>query len=290
MGVITNISWCDHTYNPWIGCMKVSEGCKFCYAEIFANNRMGRFGKLWGANSDRHLTKTSNDPVKWDKAAKKEGIRKRIFCGSMMDVFEDNDLVLERRKELFELIKKTPNLDWLLLTKRPKNINKFLPEDWSEDGYENIWLGTTVENQQSANERIPFLLSVPAKIHFLSCEPLLGEVNLRKLIIGSDVLFGVPKECALYEEFDCLGVDHSEFTFAVDWVIVGGESGNTGQYRECRLKWIYEIVDQCKEANVAVFVKQMGTFIAKELDIKDKKHGANKEEFLNHLQLQEFPK
>jgi len=177
MADTTKISWCDATFNPWIGCTKVSAGCDNCYAE--AQNSFRKWnGGVWGKGTPRKRTKTWGAPVKWNLEATKLGVRKKVFCASLADVF-DNEVDPAWRADLFALIRKTPMLDWLLLTKRPHSIPDMLPDDWG-DGYPNVWLGTTVESQQYADIRIPALMKVPAVVHFLSCEPLLGPLNLRK--------------------------------------------------------------------------------------------------------------
>lgn len=221
MGFNSSIEWTTHTFNPWWGCSKVSEGCKFCYAEAFSK----RYGHdIWGINKNRRLMSDAHwqEPIKWDKMAKKEGIRYRVFCASMADVFEENAPAgqLER---LWNVIRQTPNLDWQLLTKRPHRIAENLPADW-KNGYENVWLGTSVEDDRVIY-RIDYLISVPAIIHFISVEPLLGPLS------------NLPLEC-------------------IDWVIVGGESGHGA--RPMNSAWVIDIKEQCQKANVAFFFKQWG--------------------------------
>lgn len=216
----SKIEWTDHTFNPWIGCTKVSAACDNCYAEAWDK----RFkGNRWGQNSDRTRTKTWNQPKKWQRQAKEQGVRYRVFCASLADVFDNHKSIQpEWRSELWELIKSCPNLDFLMLTKRPQNIKKYLPSDWGE-GYPNVWLGATVESQKEA-DRLDALVLVPAKIHFLSMEPLLSGVDLSKHI------------------------DHLE------WVIVGGE--NNANYRPVDPDWFRSLRDQCKAANVPFLFKQ----------------------------------
>lgn len=178
----STIAWTDHTFNPWIGCQKVSAACDNCYAESY-DQRWNK-GERWGPHAIRTRTAVPywNQPAKWNRKAAETQARSRVFCASLADVFDNHKSVLaEWREDLWNLIRETPNLDWLLLTKRPQNIQKYLPADWG-DGYPNVWLGTTVENQEEADRRIPHLLSVPAALHFLSCEPLLGEVDLSPYI------------------------------------------------------------------------------------------------------------
>ena len=146
----TKIEWCDYSFNPWVGCTKVSPGCDHCYAEGWAK-RTGQ-SSLW--NGDRRRTSETNwrQPLKWNKAAASDGRRRRVFCASVADVF-DNQVPEQWREDLFKLIAATPDLDWLLLTKRPQNIQRFLPWGPSAAPWRNVWLGTTVENQEEMARR-----------------------------------------------------------------------------------------------------------------------------------------
>lgn len=217
----SKIEWTHHTFNPWMGCEKVSAACDNCYAEQFVKNRMSK-PELW--NGERQRTRPANwkNPIKWNKDAVAKGIRYRVFCASLADVF-DNQVPKEWRYDLWQLIRATPQLDWLLLTKRPQNIYKMLPNDWGDDGYDHVWLGTTVEDQTEANRRIPHLIKNPAPVHFLSCEPLLGSVDLTK---WPDL----------------------------DWVILGGESG--GKHRHTDDDWYRNIRDHCVSNDIPVLFKQ----------------------------------
>lgn len=233
----SEISWTDHTHNYWVGCTKVSPACHRCYAESWAK----RSGIVkWGKGEPRRLTSESNrrEPLKWNKKAAAEGRRARVFCSSLADVF-DAEVPTEWRAGLWGLIRETPSLDWLLLTKRPENIPGMIPSDWG-DGWANVWLGATVENQAMADQRIPLLLQIPAVVRFLSCEPLLGPVNLGLLgILPKDVepaFRPVPSR--------------------LHWVIVGGESGHGA--RPMAPDWARSIRDQCLEASVAFHFKQYG--------------------------------
>lgn len=244
MGEDSNIEWTDHTFNPWIGCTKVSPGCDNCYAEKLATQRLG---VAWGPHAERRFAAEStwHHPARWNRKAQKEGRRARVFCASLADVF-DNQVPDQWRLDLWHLIHQTPHLDWLLLTKRPQNIAAMLPQPatlgfpaWGE-GWPNVWLGTTVESQAEADRRIPHLLSVPARVRFLSCEPLLGPVNLRG-----------------WETFDHGW--HSrpgEDTPRIDWVIAGGESGHGA--RPMHPDWARSLRDQCQAAGVPFFFKQWG--------------------------------
>lgn len=237
----SKIEWTDHTFNPWVGCTKVSPGCDNCYAEFWAK-RTGN-PDLWSGK--RRRTKTWNDPVRWNREA--EGTRKRVFCASLADVF-DNEAPEEWRWDLFNLIRNTPNLDWLLLTKRIGNVHKFLPEDWG-NGYQNVWLGATIVNQDEADRDIPKLLNVPARVRFLSMEPLLGPVDLLNLSYG-----GWPMDCLNGTTQNTMS---NNFPIQrIDWVIVGGESG--GKARPTKEEWALHLRDQCVSAGVAFHFKQWG--------------------------------
>lgn len=219
----SGIEWTTHTFNPWIGCTKVSAACDNCYAEAWDARFSGRM-KRWGPHATRTRTKTWGNPVKWNRQAEGAAERPRVFVASLADVF-DNHRSIEPawRRELWALIRQCSNLDFLLLTKRPQNIARFLPDDWG-DGYPNVWLGCTVENQTEADRRIWHLITVPAKVHFLSMEPLQGPVDLSAHIEG------------------------------LEWVIVGGENGNA--YRPVDPDWFRSLRDQCVAAGVPFLFKQ----------------------------------
>ncbi len=245
MGTDTGIEWTDHTFNPWIGCTAVSEACEFCYAKTLVENRMGRdFAERW-------RTSASNwkQPLRWNKNAERAGIRKRVFCASLADVF-DNQVPEEWRADLFDLIRATPMLDWQLLTKRPQNIAKMLPADWV-DGYPNVWLGTTCEDQTEADRRISHLLGVPASVRFLSCEPLLGQIDLYSVGVGQYLRANV---LVRYSDH-CFGNPLTP-TASIDWVIAGGESGPGA--RPSHPDWFRSLRDQCAAAGVPFFFKQWG--------------------------------
>lgn len=227
MGHQSTIEWTDHTFNPWWGCLKVSPGCQHCYADTLAN----RYGyTIWGpaATTERRTfgDKHWAEPLKWDREADKAGVRKRVFCASMADVFEDHHTAAEQRPKLWKLIEDTPHLDWLLLTKRPENMVAMTP--WDKAWPTNVWAMTSVENQEQALRRIPVLLEVPAAIHALSVEPLLDAVDLMPWI---DQL---------------------------DWVIVGGESGPGA--RPMHPDWVRSLRQQCIPAGVSFFFKQWGVW------------------------------
>lgn len=254
----SKIEWTDHTFNPWIGCTKVSPACDHCYAEGWAK-RSGRIS--WGPHQ-RQRTSASywRQPLKWDAEARAQNKRAKVFCASLADIF-DNDASITSgwRGDLWALIDRTPNLDWLLLTKRPQNIRKFLPID-RRGPRPNIWLGTTVENQAEAERRIPHLLDVPAVLHFVSAEPLLGPVDFTRI--------DVTKRHASTAEMDALkgttwlpgNAGESSTTFShdqkIDWIIVGGESG--AYARPMHPQWVRDIRDQCEIAGTAFHFKQWG--------------------------------
>lgn len=227
----SKIEWCDHTFNPWIGCQKVSPACNNCYAEA----QQKRFGNdiYFGVGNTRRRTRPANWklPLKWNRKAEKEGVRYRVFCASLADVF-DNAVADQWRIDLFNLIENTPHLDWLLLTKRIGNIQKMLPtHDWLAD-QKNVWLGITVCNQEEADRDILKLLDIPAECHFLSIEPLLGPIDLN----ADNGLHGGPGQ--------------------IDWVIVGGESGPNA--RPMHPDWVRLLRNRCVGAGVPFFFKQWG--------------------------------
>lgn len=283
MGASTAIQWATHTFNPWIGCEKVSAGCTNCYAETY-DRRVGGVPKAqrdpnkgepqlrWGKAARRTRTSPSywRQPLRWNRVAAELGKRHRVFCASLADVFEDRPDLIEWRAQLLDLIVRTPHLDWLLLTKRPESIRPILRAtlDFFEstttarhcdaaillrlwlDGVgdeharptppTNVWMGTTVENQEQAEKRIPHLLEVPARVRFLSCEPLLGPVDL-----------------SYWLDEDRNGFQWRDGN-AVQWVIIGGESGPKA--RPFHIEWAADLVEQCETFGVTPFVKQFGGF------------------------------
>lgn len=241
MGENSKIEWTDHSFNPWWGCTKESAGCANCYAEAQA----ARWGSWFGADVPRRKMSDAywREPLKWNKKALAEGVRRRVFCASMADICEDRDDLLTYRAELMRLIEQTPALDWLLLTKRPWNFNKMFGRRWNSDWPENVWAGTTAENQDAADIRVPNLCDIQkAKVRFLSCEPLIGQVNLNN-VLGMGILYG---------------------TFeAVNWVIAGAETGP--RKRPMDPAWARMLRDQCKDAGVEFFFKKDSQGLA-ELD------------------------
>jgi protein gp37 len=223
MGKSSYIQWTHHTYNPWIGCTKVSPGCIHCFAEKCDKLR-GYTDDGWGPGKPRHRTKTHADVMKWNKALENTGRRERLFCASLGDIMDD-EIDPSWRSDLWTLIESTPNLDWLLLTKRPQNYAKFLPRSWFLDGFPpNVWIGTTAENQEYADLRMPLLIQIPAVVRFVSAEPLISNI------------------------------DFSPWISQLDWIIVGGESGH--HFRTMNPEWATNIRDQCQAHDVAFFFKQ----------------------------------
>lgn len=166
MGENTAIEWCDHTFNPWIGCQKVGPGCDHCYAERDMDHRFGRV--KWGPGQVRQRTSAANwkKPLAWNRAAERDGVRRKVFCASLGD-WLDNAVPNQWREDLAALIEATPHLDWLLLSKRSGNFDKLAP--WHADDIPaNVWLGITVVNQEEADRDIPKLLAIPAVVRFLS--------------------------------------------------------------------------------------------------------------------------
>lgn len=286
MGEKSKIEWCDHTFNPWTGCTKIAPGCANCYAET----RRARYGfDEWGPGKPRKRTSATywKQPLKWNREAEKAGKRAKVFCASLADVF-DPEAPFEWRDDLFALIRQTPYLDWLLLTKRPENALDWLREeyqgytlrgdpDYSNPPYPNLWLGVSIANQADADRNIPILLKVPSAIRFISAEPLIGPVSVPgfnavtswcpicKAIVPDD-LVNMHRHAGvdLMAEFDitkhCVGVNAM-----LNWVIVGGESGPGA--RPCDVAWIRSIVQQCKAADVPCFVKQVGSNVIDRNDV-----------------------
>lgn len=276
----TTIEWCDYTFNPWIGCTKVSDGCKHCYAETLMDKRYGKVE--WGPQGKRVRTSDANwrKPLTWNKKPwwkclwcgwrgdgsalepddnklmppkapcpacghwQLDWTRARVFCASLADVFEakgDQRLDMDDwRRDLFRLIEDTPHLDWLILTKRPENILGWIPQ------VNNLHFGVSVENQEQADKRIPKLLELRSVwrvkgFMFVSVEPLLGPIDMSGLA------------------FEAAGPTWAGYNRLIDWVIVGGESGPNA--RPMHPDWARSIRDQCQAAALPFFFKQWGTWI-----------------------------
>ena len=251
MGANTKIEWADHTFNPWLGCHHVSPGCDHCYAEAWAK----RSGLVqWGPNAARRRSADANwkKPIEWNAQADAEGVRRRVFCASLADVFDDR-IPPRWHQDLWLLISQTKHLDWLLLTKRPQNIQGLLPDDWGE-GYPNVWLGCSAENQQRLALVGRYLQAIPAAVRFLSCEPLLEEIDIEPYLRCED--------CGYSRSDMALHMDHHLCRYpdrVLDWVIVGGESGPGA--RPMNPSWARIIVNACEEAGTPVFFKQWGEWV-----------------------------
>ena len=301
MSDTTNIEWCDSTFNPWRGCTPVSNGpcggCNNCYAAALSR-RTG--GPAYESGAPRVRTTDANwrIPVGWnrkpflqctacgwrgDRPGSDGDIavcpivpcsgtvhlaRRRVFCSSLADVF-DNEVPWEWRADLFHLISETPNIDWLVLTKRIGNMTSMVPAWWQDPeawpgsggvAHHNVWLGATVVTQEEAERDIPKLLATAAAKHFVSIEPMLGPIDLRNLLLRDDE--------DEVQTLDAL-TGHGGITLAsgsgrstqdvpLDWVIAGGESG--GGARPARPEWFRALRDQCAAAGVPFMFKQWGAW------------------------------
>lgn len=230
MAEMSKIGWTDHSWNPWLGCSKVSDGCSRCYAESWAK----RSGLVeWGPDVPRRRTtgQTWATPLKWNAQhaafEREHGRRQRVFCASLSDIF-DNQAPPQWRRDAFDVMVHTPHLDWLLLTKRVGNVEKMVPDPWKIVGAwpRNIWLGATIVNREEMLRDAPKLAAVPAPVRFWSCEPLLEDLGT------------VPPG------------------LLPDWVIAGGESGP--HCRTAMLSWHRSLHTQCAVAGVPFFMKQLG--------------------------------
>lgn len=215
----SKIEWCDHTFNPWVGCTKVSAACDHCYAETWAK----RSGLVKWGNAPRRRTSEANwaKPFRWNRAAQAAGAPATVFCASLAD-WLDNRAPHTWRLDLAQMIESTPHLIWLLLTKRPQNWEQYSPWPYAPP---NVWLGTTAENQKEFDRRWPYIANVQAAVHFVSYEPALGPLSLAGC-------YPVP-----------------------DWIICGGESGHHA--RDMDPAWARTLRDECRTAGAAFFMKQM---------------------------------
>lgn len=250
MGITTGIEWCHHTWSPWWGCTKVSSGCKNCYADSWSN----RWGfKIWGQNADRRFfgDKHWNEPIHWNRQAAELGERRRVFP-SMCDPFEDRPDLVEPRARFLELIKATPCLDWMLLTKRPENIARLLPDGFLMQPFPpNMWFGFSAEDQKTFDERWDhfeaFARAWQPAVTFISLEPLIGPVDPDRAVcpvnIGDE--------------------EHDVWTHRVNGIIVGGESKATSpkSARPMNPDWVRSIRDRCLEESCEFFFKQWGEWL-----------------------------
>lgn len=268
------IEWTDHTFNPWVGCTKVGPGCDHCYAEGWAKRGGKAAGVTWGGERRRTSDSNWRQPLKWNAQAQREGRRFRVFCASLADVF-DNQVPASWRAHLFALIEQTPHLDWLLLTKRIGNVMPMLSEVahslfWMDrleaPGLpENVWLGATVVNQEEADRDIPKLLAVPARVRFLSIEPMLGPIDLQR----SCTIRCPNGDCQPHSSGHRVVVDSESGGTLIEcfcsrlnglhWVIFGGESGPKA--RPMHPDWARSLRDQCTAAGVPFLFKQWGEWL-----------------------------
>lgn len=256
MGEASKIEWTDSTFNPWIGCTKIAPACDHCYAADMAK----RYGWAEWGNHPRKRTSAGlwNGVRKWQRGAaafaEQHGRRRRVFCASLADVF-DNQVPTEWRDELWALIRECPDLDFLMLTKRPQNIAGMKPAFW-DDVKGHVWLGTTVEDQKHANQNIPFLLKHDAAVRFISVEPMLGQIDLHHVwpdhTADLDAFTGKARHL--------LGMGGQ--LHPLDWVIAGGESGPHA--RPSQPGWFMSLRDQCAAAGVPFLFKQWGEYVGAE--------------------------
>ena len=262
----TNISWCDCTFNPWIGCTKVSEECKYCYAEVIAAKPTIK--TPWGLGKPRRPASEEKwkEPINWNAEAVRSGVRKKVFCASMADVF-DHEAPDGSRARLFDLIQSTPQLDWLLLTKRPQLIEGQLKEIgvWDLLPLPNVWIGFTAGDQENFDARWPIVREIPAVVRFCSYEPALGPITLTSDTAGE-----------------------------LDWLICGGET-HTEKYmgRAMDPSWAQSIRNQCLRKKISFFFKQWGNWIPD--GGKHDWHGktsdvfSQKVEILDGMEWKQFP-
>ncbi|WP_416065389.1 DUF5131 family protein [Rhizobium sp. ZK1] len=251
------ISWTRHTWNPWMGCTKISPACDGCYAEALMDKR---YHKVQWGNAPRVRTSkhTWNDPFRWQRQAEQDGDRPFVFCASLADIF-DNQVDPQWRADAFEVMRKTPRLVYLLLTKRPQNIIKLASEAGGLPS--NAAIGTTIEDQARTEINVPALLNAKRATKplfaFVSCEPLLGQINLHWIALrgtnGLDALRGV------------IGMDDDTFVQheRIDWVITGGETDQGGhKSRPTNPRWFRSLRDQCEDAGVSFHHKQNGEWVS----------------------------
>lgn len=255
----SKIEWTDATWNPWHGCQKVSPGCKYCY--MFRDK--AKYGKK-GNKVKRSKTRFT-DPLRWSMDMQMGMPRGNAFPGMKIFTCSWSDFFIpdadEWRAEAWHIIKKTPEFTYQILTKRPHLVADRLPKDWG-DGYANVWLGISAEDKNTYITRSDAIAEIPAHVKFVSFEPLLEQIDLGPL---HDLVF--------------------------DWGIIGGESGNnTGKYiyRPTKSIWIENLIYEHKLMKVPVFVKQLGTHLAKVMCMKDR-HGRDMDEWPLFFRLREFP-
>lgn len=243
MGETTGISWTDATANFWMGCTRVSEACKFCYAD----RDMTRYGKDFNTvTRAKGIWTDILNPNKFKPGSK-------VFTCSWSDFFHAG--ADQWRPEAWECIRQRPDLTFQILTKRPERIAANLPPDWGK-GWPNVWMGTTVENQRAANKRIPILLLVPAVLRFVSCEPLLGPVDLTEVELPEQYNLGPSTPAHINALTSCDDDHYHNDHAAIGWVIAGGESGPNA--RPSHPVWFRALREQCRENGVPFHFKQWG--------------------------------
>ena len=276
MAETTGIAWTTSSWNPWVGCTEVSPGCDNCYARELDRRYQWGGGTHWGAGKPRHRTQNWRGPLAWNKKAAATGQRWTVFP-SLCDPF-DNEVPEAWRADLFQLIAATPNLTWLLLTKRIGNAAKMItgarPADDGRGAWPwpNVWLGASVVNQEEADRDIPKLLATPAAKRFVSYEPALGPVDFTHIRErhGPDTLVLRSRDLRDPHINALEGFNHNGVQTKLDWLIVGGESSQGGaKARPFDLAWARSTVSQCKASGVPVFVKQLGSAIAVRNDSGD---------------------
>lgn len=283
MGKESTIEWTDATWNIAVGCEKVDEDCKFCY--MYRDSLKGT------RYNPREVRKTK---TVFKLPLRLKDTKSAMWDGSLL-VFVSSltDWVLKQidsfRDEMWEIMRERSDLIYQMLTKRPERLSECFPPDWG-NGWNNVWIGASA-GSQNAKQRIIDLYQqrFRVKTMFLSLEPLHGPMDITNK--------GIDNGYSLPTAYDLFGngiewTDPGDKYIGVDWVIIGGESGNDkGQYRyrECKIEWIEDLIKQCKESNVPVFVKQLGTHLAKEMGLKDR-HGGDINEWPEHLRIRQFPK
>lgn len=282
MGNKSEIQWTDATWNVARGCTKVDADCKYCYMyRQSLNDTRYKADQVIKTKTvftlPLHYKETKS--VCWDG-------NPLIFTSSLTDFFHED--IDSFRHECWDIIRKCPHLTFQILTKRPERITACLPDDWG-DGWDNVWLGTSI-GSQAGMERLYNLHAVKAKVRFLSLEPLYEKLNLG---YPNGIDYEEPIYCCSGRDCGCMGraINEPPILYGMDWVIIGGESGNDNgkyKYRECKLEWIEQIVSDCKSLHIPVFVKQMGTHLAKELGMSER-HGGNFDEFPDSVKFREFP-
>lgn len=269
MAEITGIAWTDSTYNPWIGCTKVGPGCDHCYAEGVSK----RMNVEWGAGAERRRTSlaTRNAPMKWERLSGKfyaeHGRRRRVFCASLADVF-DNEVSQDWRYEALDMMDATPNLNWQICTKRVSNIPKMVSHHWMVGMWPaNVGILITTVTADEVRRDVPRLLDLKRTLGIpwvgLSMEPLLEDVSEAMLDVE---------------------LEH------VDWVILGGESGPKA--RVCHHLWLLQALSNAQVAGVSVFVKQLGSNCWRggiPVETPHSKSGADMRDWPDYLRVQEFP-